>query len=287
MLNAEILVVTDGISKINKFLMMEKLGDIKLNVLKIGGDLIEGSTYDLKELMDKNRIDFNPEKVSFSDIQKKMSDRDSDESKLSMNERRAYRFLLDYSDSIFADLKDICRRFIEIPDLDKTKLFALTEETLDYIENSSDMFLRMDTAGVNADDLATIYKKAYFLNEYIDFLMEYGGNKSNPILLKSRDKLMSFRKKLLENPDVHLIITKAGAFDEDKKLMKLSRKEMRRQMKEMQFQQKNLKSSDIKKAQIMLTMDVGEGSMGQLFMLLFIKLMELFKKIFRWVFRLK
>ncbi len=287
LLNSEILVVTDGISKINKFLVMEKLGDIKLNMLKIGGDLIEGSIYDLKEVMNKNRIDFNPESVSLSDIRKKMSDNNADEASLTMNERRAYRFLLDYSDQIVIDLKEVCRRFIEIPDLDKSKLFTLTEENLDFIEHSSDMFLRQDTAGKTAEDLVAMYKKAYFLSEYIDFLMEYGSNSTNPILLKSRDRLAIFRQKLLEDPEVHLIITKAGAFDDDKKLMKLSRKEMRKRMKEMQFQQKNLKASDIKKAQVMLTMDVGEGSMGQFFMLIFIKLWELLKKIFRWIFRIK
>ncbi|HPJ38514.1 MAG TPA: hypothetical protein PLT75_08720, partial [Spirochaetota bacterium] len=51
MINAEILVVTDGISRIEKFKLQEKLGDIKLNVLKIGKDLVEANFYDIQQMV--------------------------------------------------------------------------------------------------------------------------------------------------------------------------------------------------------------------------------------------
>lgn len=279
MLNSEILVVTDGISKINKFLMKEKLGDIKLNVLKIGSDLVEGNFFDMKEIMDTNKIDFDPSTINLTEVRKKVS-RGAGEAELSITEKRAYRFLLNYSEQIFKDLKEVCHRFVEIPDLEPSRLFCLKEETLDFIEMNADEFSRMDLSNKSIEELAKIYKKAYFLSEYIELLMDFGDNAGNPILQKSYDKLKKVRQKLLEDPALHQIITRVNSFKEDKKTMKLSRKEARKRMKEMKFQQKHLSRSEMKKAMVLLTMDVGEGSMGQFFMLLVIKLWELLKKIF-------
>lgn len=285
MLNAEILVVTDGISKVNRFLMREKLGDIKLNVLKIGGDLVEGNFYDMQEIMSSNRIDFDPASINMTEVRKKMSQAGADESSLSMMERRAYRFLLNYSEQVFKDLKEVCSRFVEIPDLEPSGLFVLTDETVDFIESHADEFARMDLNDKSIEEMTRIYKKAYFLSEYIEMLMDFGNNATNPILVKSYEKLKAVRQKLLEDPELHLIITRAKSFDEDKKTMKLSRREARKRMKEMKFKQKNLSRSEMKKAQLLMTMDVGEGSMGQFFMLLVIKFWELLKKIFYWIVR--
>ena len=285
MLNSEILVVTDGISKVNRFLLREKLGDIKLNVLKIGGDLVEGNFFDMQEIMSTNRIDFDPASINMTEVRKKMSRKGADESSLSMTERRAYRFLLNYSEQVFKDLKEVCSRFVEIPDLEPSKLFVLTDETVDFIESNADEFARMDLQDKSIEEMTQIYKKAYFLSEYIEMLMDFGNNATNPILVKSYEKLKAVRQKLLEDPGLYLIITRAKSFDEDKKTMKLSRKEARKRMKDMKFQQKNLSRSEMKKAQLLMTMDVGEGSMGQFFMVLVIKFWELLKKIFYWIVR--
>ncbi|MBP7583715.1 MAG: hypothetical protein KBA61_06760, partial [Spirochaetes bacterium] len=285
MLNSEILVVTDGISRVNKFLMREKLGDIKLNVLKIGGDLVEGNFFDMQEIMSTNKIDFDPHSINMTEVRKKMSKQGADESSLTMTERRAYRFMLNYSEQVFKDLRDVCNRFVEIPDLEPSRLFKLTDETLDFIETNVDEFSRMSAVEGSIEDLTRLYKKAYFLSEYIEMLMDFGDNAGNPILLKAYERLKKVRQKLLEDPGLYLVITRAKAFDEDKKTMKLSRKEARKRMKEMKFQQKNLSRSEMKKAQLLMTMDVGEGSMGQFFMLLVIKLWEFLKKVFSWIVR--
>jgi len=285
MLNSEILVVTDGISRVNKFLMREKLGDIKLNVLKIGGDLVEGNFFDMQEIMSTNKIDFDPHSINMTEVRKKMSKQGADESSLTMTERRAYRFMLNYSEQVFKDLRDVCNRFVEIPDLEPSRLFKLTDETLDFIETNVDEFSRMSAVEGSIEDLTRLYKKAYFLSEYIEMLMDFGDNTGNPILLKAYERLKKVRQKLLEDPGLYLVITRAKAFDEDKKTMKLSRKEARKRMKEMKFQQKNLSRSEMKKAQLLMTMDVGEGSMGQFFMLLVIKLWEFLKKVFYWIVR--
>lgn len=284
MINSEILVVTDGISKINKFMMRERLGDIKLNVLKIGSDLVEGNFYDMKEIMDTNKIDFDPSSVNLNEVRKKVSQKGGEEG-LTLTEKRAYRFLLNYSEQVFKDLKEVCHRFIEIPDLEPSRVFSLKEETLDFIEMKADEFLRMDIDSKPLEQRTKIYKQAYFLSEYIEFLMDYCVTESNPILLKSYEKLRNFRQKLLEDPVLYQIITRAKNFREDKKTLKLSRKEARRRMKEMKLQQKHLTRSEMKKAMVLLTMDVGEGSMGQFFMLLVVKLWELLKKIFYFITR--
>ncbi|MCX7677668.1 MAG: hypothetical protein N2316_00465 [Spirochaetes bacterium] len=284
MLNSEILVVTDGISKINKFAVRERLGDIKLNILKIGSDLAEGNFYDMKEIMDTNKIDFDPSAVNLNEVRKKVSQKGGEEG-LTITEKRAYRFLLNYSEQIFKDLKEVCHRFVEIPDLEPSRLFSLKEETLDFIEMTANEFLRADVSNKSLEERTKLYKKAYFLSEYIEFLMDYCNSAENPILQKCYEKIKSLRQKLLEDPILNQIITRAKSFKEDRKTLKLSRKEARKRLKEMKLQQKHLTRSEMKKAMVLLTMDVGEGSMGQFFMLLVVKLWELLKKIFYFIVR--
>ncbi len=53
MAKSEILVVTDGISKIEKHELKVKLGDIKLNVLKIGDDIAKPDIMEMEEQLKK------------------------------------------------------------------------------------------------------------------------------------------------------------------------------------------------------------------------------------------
>ncbi|HQP49703.1 MAG TPA: hypothetical protein PKX12_13305, partial [Spirochaetota bacterium] len=152
MINAEILVVTDGISKIEKFKLKEKLGDVKLNVLKIGKDLVEANFYDIQQMVSHNNLDFDPSRLNINDIKRKMEKSD-DETVLSVSERRAYRGLLDYSERVFQDLKEVANRFIEIPDLEPSRLFELTDEGLDFIETSADEYDRMNFDGKPIDEM--------------------------------------------------------------------------------------------------------------------------------------
>ncbi len=278
MINAEILVVTDGISKIEKFKLQERLGEIKLNVLKIGKDLVEANFYDMMQIVNLNRLDFDPSRLNINDIKRKMEKTNNDESVLSSTEKRAFRFLLDYSERVFQDLKDISNQFIEIPDLEPTRLFQLTDEGLDFIETTADEFDRMDFEGKEIAELTRLYKKAYFLSEYIELLMEYGENVSHQTLNVAYEKLRKIRQRMLNDPLLYDIITREKGYDEDKKTMKLSRREARKRLKEMQLKSKNLTTKDMKRAQMLLTMDVGEGSMGQFIKLLFVKLWQLVMK---------
>ncbi|RPI96423.1 MAG: hypothetical protein EHM32_03165 [Spirochaetales bacterium] len=106
LINAEILVVTDGISKIDKYEMKNKLADIKLNVLKIGDDLAEPNFFEMKKTLEFSKIDFDPSSVNIKEIKKKMAEAggEADDSVLLPKERRAYRYLLDFSERMFNDL---------------------------------------------------------------------------------------------------------------------------------------------------------------------------------------
>lgn len=286
MINAEILVVTDGISKIEKFKLKEKLGDVKLNVLKIGKDLVEANFYDIQQMVSHNNLDFDPSRLNINDIKRKMEKSD-DETVLSVSERRAYRGLLDYSERVFQDLKEVANRFIEIPDLEPSRLFELTDEGLDFIETSADEYDRMNFDGKPIDEMTRLYKKAYFLSEYIELLLEHGNNINNHILTMSYEKLKKIRQRMLNDPLLYDIITREKGYDEDKKTMKLSRREARKRLKEMQLQNKALSTKEMKQAQMLMVMDVGEGSMGQFLKLLLVKLWQLITKVAGLAFRKK
>ncbi len=286
MINAEILVVTDGISKIEKFKLKEKLGDVKLNVLKIGKDLVEANFYDIQQMVSHNNLDFDPSRLNINDIKRKMEKSD-DETVLSVSERRAYRGLLDYSERVFQDLKEVANRFIEIPDLEPSRLFELTDEGLDFIETSADEYDRMNFDGKPIDEMTRLYKKAYFLSEYIELLLEHGNNINNHILTMSYEKLKKIRQRMLNDPLLYDIITREKGYDEDKKTMKLSRREARKRLKEMQLQNKALSTKEMKQAQMLMVMDVGEGSMGQFLKLILVKLWQLITKVAGLAFRKK
>ncbi len=278
MINAEILVVTDGISRIEKFKLQEKLGDIKLNVLKIGKDLVEANFYDIQQMVSHNNLDFDPSRLNINDIKRKMEKSD-DETVLSVSERRAYRGLLDYSERVFQDLKEVSNRFIEIPDLEPSRLFELTDEGLDFIETTADEYDRMNFDGKPIGEMTRLYKKAFFLSEYIELLLEHGNNSNNHILSMSYEKLKKIRQRMLNDPLLYDIITREKGYDEDKKTMKLSRREAKKRLKEMQLQNKALSTKEMKQAQMLMVMDVGEGSVGQFLKLLLVKLWQLITKI--------
>lgn len=274
LINAEILVVTDGISKIDKYGMKNKLGEIKLNVLKIGDDLAEPNFFEMKKTLEFSKIDFDPSSVNIKEIKKKMADAggEGDESVLSPKERRAYRYLLDFSERMFNDLREVSERFVEIKDLEPYELFKLTDEMLDQIETAVDELSRIDLQTRTQEERERLYKQAYFLGQYLELLMEYGGNNKNPTLQRADAKIREIKQRMLEDPGLLKLVQAIKGYDEDKETMKLARKEVKKKLKEMQLQSKTLSTGEMKKAQMLLTMDVGEGSMGQFLKLILVKL---------------
>ena len=289
LINAEILVVTDGISKIDKYGMKNKLADIKLNVLKIGDDLAEPNFFEMKKTLEFSKIDFDPSSVNIKEIKKKMAEAggEGDDSVLSPKERRAYRYLLDFSERMFNDLREVSQRFVEIKDLEPYELFKLTDEMLDSIETAVDELYRIDLEARTQEERERLYKQAYFLGQYLELLMEYGGNNRNPILQRADARVREIKQRMLEDPGLLKIIQAMKGYDEDKETMKLARKEVKKKLKEMQLQSRTLTTSEMKKAQMLLTMDVGEGSVGQFLKLILVKLWMLLSALARRLFKRK
>ena len=277
MLNSEILVVTDGISKIDKYLLKEKLGDIKLNILKVGRDLAEPDYFEMKKTFDANKMKFDPTALNIKEIQHKM-DKSQEEEALSPLQKRAYRYILEYSETMFKDLKEVSHRFVEIPDLDPSSLYELTDEKLDAIETAVDDFSRIDYNTKTLEERKKLFKQAYFLSQYVTLLLENKKNSSNPILKNCAYKLKKITQTILADPSLLQMVMETGRFT-DKDTLKLSMKQLKEKLKDMKMSQTPLSAEEIRKAQMLLTSDLGEGNIGQFLRVLFIKLLECIKKL--------
>lgn len=277
MLNSEILVVTDGISKIDKYLLKEKLGDIKLNILKVGRDLAEPDYFEMKKTFDANKMKFDPTALNIKEIQHKM-DKSQEEEALSPLQKRAYRYILEYSETMFKDLKEVSHRFVEIPDLDPSSLYELTDEKLDAIETAVDDFSRIDYNTKTLEERKKLFKQAYFLSQYVTLLLENKKNSSNPILKNCAYKLKKITQTILADPSLLQMVMETGRFT-DKDTLKLSMKQLKEKLKDMKMSQTPLSAEEIRKAQMLLTSDLGESNIGQFLRVLFIKLLECIKKL--------
>ncbi len=288
MLNSEILVVTDGASKIDKFEMKKRLGSIRLNVLKIGDELAEADYYDLKQNLDAENIDFDPTSVNLKKIQGDLSSQKEEgkEPTIPLSVQRAYRLILDHSDRVFKDLKEISYKYIEIGDLPADGLFVPDEEQVNSILEAVKNFQKIDFSEKNLAEMQKIYKQVYFFCQYLQQLIQ-SESPYRDKLEKALETLTAIKQKMLSDPHLLFSLRPVKELTDDKKLMKLARKEARKMLKEMQLSDKKLTVQEMKKAQMIFTMDVGEGSMGQFLMLIFIKLYQAVKKIVTRPFRKK
>ncbi|HOO72574.1 MAG TPA: vWA domain-containing protein [Spirochaetota bacterium] len=283
---SEILVVTDGISKIEKNKLKVKLGDIKLNVLKIGSDLGEPDFYDMQEYMRNENIDFDFTTLNMKDVRKELQEHRETQEKdktngtrdVSLSRQRILRYIYDYSDNMFKDLKYVSHRFIEIKDLEGGGLFKINDEDTENISRWVSQVEGIAISELDSESKKRLYKQVYFLAQYVQMLLDHG-NEGNETLLHSREKLQLVKQRLLSDPELMFTVIQVNELDEDKKLMKLARKEARKMMKEMKLNEKRLSIKQMKKAKVVFTMDVGEGSMGQFLLLMVIKLLQLIKKI--------
>jgi len=230
MAKSEILVVTDGISKINKNELRVKLGDIRLNILKIGGDDPEIDYYDLEAYLKSENINIDPRSVDLREI--KNSRYTGADENLSLTRKRVNRHVIDYSDKLFKDLKEVSHRYIEIGDLVTDGLYRMSDENLQFIVSSVDNLGTINLDEIPFEDKSRIYKQAHFLEQYINMLVN-NGNADNEKLQSSLRKIYNIKHRMLKDPDILMIFMQVEGFDADKKAMKLARKEARRLMKEM------------------------------------------------------
>ncbi len=281
---AEILVVTDGISKIEKNMLKVKLGEIKLNVLKIGNELGEPDYYSMQEHMKSENPNFDFTSINMRDVKKELQDyRQSADKKVDIKDasytrQRMLRYIYDYSENMFKDLHFIANKFIEIKDLDSGGLFKIGDKEMENIEKWIARVEEANVASIEIEAKKRIYKQVYFLAQYVQMLLD-NGNTENHALAGARDRLFLIKQKLLSDPELMFTVIQVNELDEDKKLMKLAKKEARKMMKEMKLNEKRLSIGQMKKAKVVFTMDVGEGSMGQFLLLMVIKLLQFLRKV--------
>jgi len=284
MVNAEILVVTDGISKIDVHEMIEKLDKIKLHVLKIGDDLPAPDYYEMKQNLANEKIDFDPSSIKIKQVKQRMQNPQEDDKPLSTVEQRIYWLMLENSNSIVKDLKKISKNFIEVGDLKIEKLYDISFENMENIFHWIKKLDQTDFKYISIDEKERIYKQAFFLGQYIKMLYDHvSDNKSE---LKSfLERIAKIKNKLMEDKELFMIIVRAGKYHDDKKKLKLDKKEARRLMKQMNMSNDKLTIQDMKKAQLTFSFQPGgEGSSGKLFLFLIIKLGQLIEKIITYPF---
>ncbi|HRS63158.1 MAG TPA: hypothetical protein P5554_08210 [Spirochaetota bacterium] len=280
MANAEILVVTDGVSRIDPEDMLEKLGNIKLHILKIGDEMPEPDFYDIKAAFAGEGIDFDPTSIKMKDIKNILKDPDNSEKPLSTFEKRAYRLIMDYSNKMFKDLKRVSKNYIEVGDLKVDHLYDVSYENL---ENIFHWIKKLESTNIKyftGDEKERLYKQTYFLGQYIKMLMEYG--KTNMVELKALyERIEKIKSDLMKDTELFLMITKSGKYHEDKKKLKLDRKEARKLMKQMSLNKHKITIDEMKRAQLTFSFQIGEGSIGKLLLLLFIKLGQFLLQIIK------
>jgi hypothetical protein len=287
MLNAEILIVTDGISKINRNKLRQDLKGIKLHVLKVGDDLPEPEYFEIEKGLKDENIGFDPSMINIREIHRKVKmDRGgANTSRLSITEKRIYRYIFDCSDKMSKDLRSISEKFIQIGDLDTTNLYTLSDETLEYIGTSVEKFEGIDSSGLEFNDKTRLYKQVHFLYQYVEMFLDNGSG-DNQALRRHHQRLFDLKLKLMKDPDIYFTFTQVKEMKEEKDLMKMAKKEIRQMLKKMQLEHRKLSIKEMKQGQLIFTMDVGgEGSMGQYLMLMFIKLMQFLKRVVTYPFR--
>ena len=291
-LKSEILVITDGISSIEKNKVKVKLGGIKLNVLKIGDELGEPEFYEMQEYMKNENVDFDFTTLNMKDVQKELKQyRDAAQDKkkddgveVSLSRQRILRYIFDYSEKMFKDLKFVSNMFVEVKDLETGGLFKISEKDQENIRRWVGKVEQVDITNLEIGVKTRLYKQVYFLTQYIQMLLD-NGNRDNAVLNESMKKIDYIKQKLLSDPELMYTVMQVNELDEDKKLMKLARKEAKKMMKQMKLQEKTLSLKEMKKSKVLFTMDVGEGSMGQFLLLMLVKLLQLFKRILLFPFR--
>ena len=256
--------------------MKQTLGDIKLNVLKIGDDMAEPNFFDMKKTLDGSKIDFDPSKINIKEIKAKMEEArkqqnrekkdDYDESVLTPTERRAFRYMLDYSEKMFNDLKEVSYRFVEIKDLEPYDLFKLTDKC------SIQCRLRLTSfhgsiSSRTQEELSRITNRRIFWASISAFngiwrQLEKPDSSAGVSAARGHQAYNAGRPGTAED---HLGIK---GYDEEKGDHEAGAQGGEEETQGDAAQQQITHVKGNEKAQMLLTMNVGEGSVGQFLKLL-------------------
>jgi Mg-chelatase subunit ChlD len=280
MAKSEILMVTDGISKIEKHELKVKLGDIKLNVLKIGDDIAKPDIMEMEAQLKKQNVQVYADTMDIRTIKTRMDEykKLGPEAKISNAEKIAFRNIMDSSDKMFNDLKEVANKYIQISDLDRELLYNLGPEQMEFIQFTLERFTIIDLKELTLMEKKKLFRQVQFFYQYIQMLME-NGNAENQALIDALDTLVRIKRKMLKNPDMIYMFVERKELTDDKETMKLAKTQAKQMMKQMKLDDRKLSIAEMKKAQLIFTSETGKGSRGQLLTLLLVKLWVFLKKI--------
>ena len=285
MMHSEILIVTDGLSSIDKNLLKHKLGSIKLNTLKIGDDKTDPDLSVMVEMLRQDNVDIETlysDMDRVKDAERKPIEHGKNGFKkepVSHKEIMLRRVIQKYHSKLDQDLNDISYRYFDIKDLDPSTLYCLTPEQEAGILRAIDDLEESVKITTDQNDKVVLYKKVYFLSQYISMLMESSKEK-NANLKGFLDRLYILKSLLLEDQEVFLIISEIPELMEDPKLMKMAGKEAMEMMKKMAEQKKKLTFEQMKMAKLQRGGALRKANPGELILIYLIKLIEFLKKMY-------
>jgi hypothetical protein len=282
MTKSEILLVTDGISKIEKNELRVKLGDIKLNVLKIGHDIPKPELSEIEDQLKREHIRVHADTVDIRSIKKRVENQeiDTESGGLTRGERQAFGNIMLASDQLFRDLKEISHKYIEIADLNTAVLYHLDQERLEHIRFTLERFSVIDLKELTILEKKKLFRQVQFFYQYVQMLMEHG-NADDPLLSEAIARLGAIKRSMLNNPDMVYLFVEKKDLTDDRPTMKLARAQAKKMLKQMKFDSRRLTIEEMKKADLIFTMNAGGGARGQMLLLLLIRLWQWIKRIFR------
>ena len=281
MAKSEILVVTDGISKIEKNELRIKLGDIRLNILKIGDEIATPDLTEIESHLKRGNVPVYSDTMDMQVIRKKMEEGESPGpgGGVTVAEKVAFRKILDSSEKMFRDLRDAASKYIEIGDLNTELLYRLDDYQSEFIRFTLERFSIIDLKDLTLSEKRKLFRQLQFFHQYVQMLLK-NGNEDNPLLQEAVATIARIKRRMLKNPEMIYLLAEKRDLSDDRGTMKLAKAQAKKMLKQMKLDGRRLTIEEMKKSQVLLTTDGGTGSRGQLFMLLLVKLWEFLKKTF-------
>lgn len=292
MTDAEILVVTDGIvHDLDIERLRESLKGIRLNIFKIGRDLADPDRNVVKKFLSEAGLDYvDPFSLTIGEIKSMLlNEGDVFRGKgVSPIDKKICSIFLNCSEKIIDDIKTISYRFIEIDDLQPNDIPVINDDTIDLVNDALNELTHNDIKNMTTHEMAIQYKKAFFLSQYIEYLLRSTSGKKIPALVNAAKELSLFKAEMLANPGLYSIINGEKAFRRDNKILKKAKKGATRNYRKMAKQDRKLTKNEIINAEIGFSIGSADGhaDSGLFFRILFIKVCEAVKSRFGRLFRI-